>query len=115
MTLMMPDQIKRAFMDRGWVKGAGGDLYYNGNRTTAHPHLHLRTSSIHAGPRPMVGRDIRLAVCMLAFSDGQRGRTFISNEGATVTPGWRDVAARCPMSQATAAEFGWIMSYFTEG
>lgn len=115
MTLMMPEEIKQAFVKRGWVKGAGGDLYFNGSKTTAHPHLHLKTSSIHSGLRPMVGRDIRLAVCMLAYSDGQRGRTFLSEAGERVSAGWRDVAARCPMSEATAAEFFWIMSYFTEG
>jgi hypothetical protein len=112
---MTPTEIKDAFVARGWVKRAGGDLYYDGHGGAAHPHLHLQTSSIHAGPRPQIGGDLRLAVCMLAFSDGRGGTTFVSNYGETVAPDWQVRAAQCPMSAPVHAEFSWIMSYFTEG
>ncbi len=115
MPQMSPTDIKDGFIARGWVRGAGGDLYYNGQGGAVHPHLHLQTSSINSGPRPQIGGDIRMGVCMLAFSNGLRGTTFVSNDGDTIVPDWQGVAAGCNMSAPVAAEFGWIMSYLAEG
>ncbi|MCO6381101.1 MAG: hypothetical protein JXQ91_19785 [Vannielia sp.] len=118
MTKMMPYEVQDAFLRRGWKSGAGGDLYYNGARTTDHPHLHMRLSNIHGGPRPNVGGDIRMGVTMLAFSGGPGGgggTTFISNNGDTVRPGWKAIAGPLAMNGSIREEFGWVMDYFVNG
>ena len=113
MPQMLPTAISDAFRDRGWARGAGGDLYYNGQRNTLHPHLHLRLG----GPRPGVGGDIRLAVGMLAWSVGVpgQGMTFIGSNGDWVRPNWSHDCNPLPMNPATREEFAWIMSYFVYG
>ncbi len=118
MPKMSPHEIQAAFQRRGWVSGAGGDLYFNGARTTTHPHLHLRIANIHAGLRPEQGGDIRIAVTMLAHSGGAAGgggTTFISNNGDTVRRPWIPAAAGLAMSPGTREELGWIMDYFVNG
>lgn len=114
MTQMLPTDISDAFRARGWVRGAGGDLYFNGSRTTAHPHLHLQLG----GPRPRVGGDIRLAVGMLAHSGGAQGgggTTFIRNQGDWIRPNWSHDCRGLVMNPATREEFAWILGYFVYG
>lgn len=115
MPQMMPSDIRDAFIRRGWQSRAGGELYFNGLGTTAHPHLHLQIASLRSGTRPQEGRDIRVSVCMLAYSDGRRGKTFISHDGDTVANNWSALAKSCPMSAAVRDEFAWIIDYFTSG
>jgi hypothetical protein len=112
---MFTDDISAAFRARGWVRGAGGDLYYNGRNSSDHPHLHLR---INGRNTVREGRDIRLAVTMLAWSDGMQGaggggRTYI-RDATVIDPNWRQ--NQPPVNYvAVAREFGWIMDYFTTG
>ena len=47
------------------VRSAGGDLYYNGLRTTTHPHLHVQIGNYGM---VRVGRNIQLAVSMMAWT-----------------------------------------------
>ena len=108
-------ELQQAFLARGWVRGAGGELYFNGMQTTGHPHLHMRIATLATGTLPRVGGDIRLGVCMLAYSDGGRGRTFISEAGDRVNLRWRQLAQECPMTPAVRDEFAWIIDYFTSG
>jgi hypothetical protein len=114
-TYMFTDDISKKFRDRGWVRGSGGDLYYNGNSTTEHPHLHLR---IRGQRTVRVGGDIRLAVSMLAWSDGQQGRggggwTYI-RDGEIHDRNWRRNQPSV-RSGAVIEEFAWIMDYFANG
>jgi hypothetical protein len=113
---MLPSDVRRAFERLGWVPYSG-DLYFNGAGTTRHPHLHLKTSSQLRLVR--VDRDIRLAVTMLAWSDGGQGRggggtTFIDGGNVRIHD-WEDYIDIMRMSQAMAGEFSWIMDYFTRG
>lgn len=110
---MLLDDIQRAFTARGWKRGAGGHLYFNGLGTATHPHLHL----ILSGPRPLVGRDVRLAVGMLAWSFGQQhlgvaNPRYIWNDGNAHD---RNAAAPPQGNPAVVAEWQWIMNYFTQG
>jgi hypothetical protein len=118
MTKMAPSDVREAFKRRGWAPRAGGDLYFNGHGTSAHPHLHLQLSSIRSGLRPSEGGDIRIAVCMLAFSEGPRGprgKTFIDGYGNNVARDWSTLAQAAPMSGTVRDEFAWIIDYFTSG
>ncbi len=113
---MLPSDVRSAFERLGWVPYSG-DLYFNGAGTTTHPHLHLKTSSQFRLVR--VDRDIRLAVTMLAWSDGGQGRggggtTFI-RDGNVRIQDWEDYIDIFRMSRAMADEFSWIMDYFTRG
>ena len=112
---MLPSDIRDKFVQRGWQKRSGGDLYFNGYRTTAHPHLHLQTASLRTGTRPREDGDIRLGVAMLAYSVGNRGKTFIKNGGDTVVGSWAALGKSCPMNPETRREYDWIMDYFTSG
>ena len=112
---MMSDDVAAAFRARGWIRGAGGDLYYNGHGSTQHPHLHLR---INGRSTVRVGRDIRLAVVMLAWSDGQQGQggggwTYI-RAGNIVDQNWRRNQPTVD-GGAVVEEFAWIMDYFANG
>lgn len=115
MPSMMPADIRDAFEDRGWKSRSGGELYFNGLGTTSHPHLHLQIASLRTGTRPREGGDIRLAVTMLAYSDGKHGKTFIKGAGETVVSNWSALAKSCPMSPSVRDEFAWIIDYFTSG
>jgi hypothetical protein len=111
---MTRDAVSRAFQARGWVRGAGGDLYFNGLRTSAHPHLHARIGNFGM---VRVGRNIQLAVSMLAWSDGMQGqggggRTYIRG-GEVSDRNWQLNAP--PVNTAVHTEFMWIMDYFTTG
>jgi hypothetical protein len=112
---MFTDDISAAFRARGWVRGSGGDLYYNGRNSTDHPHLHLR---INGRGTVRVGRDIRLAVTMLAWSDGMQGRggggwTYI-RDAQVNDANWRQ--NQPPVNTvAVINEFLWIMDYFANG
>lgn len=109
------EDVARAFRDRGWAPGAGGALYYNGNRTTAHPHLHLQINGYNT---VRVGGDIRLAITMLSWSDGLQGQggggwTYISG-GNVRDYNWRRNQPQIN-SGAVIEEFAWIMDYFANG
>jgi hypothetical protein len=112
---MASDDISRAFQHRGWVRGAGGDLYYNGEgQSTTHPHLHLRIDGRNF-PVPE-GGDIRGAVTMLAWSDGRQGqggggRTYI-RDNRVIDSNWHK---HQPSVAVVVDEFGWIMDYFANG
>jgi hypothetical protein len=111
---MTRDAVSRAFRARGWVRSAGGDLYYNGLRTTTHPHLHVQIGNYGM---VRVGRNIQLAVSMMAWSDGRQGqggggRTYIL-DGEVNDPNWQQNAP--PVNSAVHTEFMWIMDYFTTG
>ena len=117
MPYMLPTQLSDAFQKRGWSRRAGGDLYCDGKGGSDHPHLHLR---LNTAPNIVpVGKDIRLAVNMLAWSDGQQhtgggGRTFIQN-GKVLLTVWQPYNASLGMNGTMAEEFAYIMSYFTQG
>lgn len=112
---MMPSDIRDRFLDRGWQSRSGGELYFNGFRTTTHPHLHLQIASLRSGTRPRIGGDLRMAVTMLAYSDGRHGKTFIRDNGNTVVNNWAALGQTCPMNNETREEFAWIMDYFAFG
>ena len=103
-----------AFRKRGWVKGAGGELYFDGHGKTDHPHLHLRVKQgMH-----LPGKDIRMNVAMLAYSDGKQGqggggKTYILN-GELRIKFWRPDAEKME-NKALYDEFTYIMGYYTEG
>jgi hypothetical protein len=111
--MMSRSDLFDAFRRRGWVKQSA-ELFFDGTRFAEHPHLHMRLAR---DPRVMRGRDIRLGVGMLAFSDGQQGRggggtTFISDGEVTR----RDpllLRGRC--NDAMWDELTWIYDYFTTG
>lgn len=64
----MPTVVRTAFANRGWVAQAS-ELFFDGRGGASHPHLHLRLEGRGTVP---VGGDIRAAVKMLAWSDGQQ-------------------------------------------
>ena len=71
--------VRQGFLDRNWIAGAGGDLYFDGQGGATHPHLHLKIEG--RGTVLTVG-DIRSSAKMLAYSTGQQhlgipGRTFL--------------------------------------
>jgi hypothetical protein len=117
MPYMLPTQISDAFQRRGWARRAGGDLYFDGRGGSDHPHLHLR---LDTGSQVVpVGKDIRLAVRMLAWSDGNQGRggggrNFIQN-GDPVLRVWQTYMVSLGMPASMGEEFAYIMSYFTQG
>lgn len=83
MQFLYSDEIKTRFRRRGWV-WSSGSLYYNGNNTTAHPHLHILIdgqntvrapdASADADDYRRAAGDIRGAVTMIAYSDGMQGQ-----------------------------------------
>lgn len=112
-TLLSRAQCSDGFVRRGWVRGAGGDLYFDGVGGANHPHLHLRIAGT-GGPR-----DIRAGVSLLAWSDGNQGRggggtTFIHNGSVTITV-WQPFIASKNMNGNMGEEFAYIMGYFTLG
>lgn len=114
-THMTSSEVRHVFEQRGWRSNIGGDLYFNGNQTTAHPHLHMLLSSYE---RPRLGRDVRISIRMLAWSAGNGGVNFNSNALADdfqARGDWQTRRTNCGMNQAMQAEVNWIMSYFTEG
>lgn len=119
-THMTSGEVQHVLETRNWAVRAGGQLYFDGHGGSEHPHLHLQIASGRTGTLPRIDRDVRIAIVMLAWSDGRQhlgggGKTFIWNEGNSVAPDWANVASRCDMNQAMKREFQWIMSYFTEG
>ena len=117
MPYMLGTQITDAFVKRGWAKRAGGELYFDGKGGSDHPHLHLRVDTM--GNVVPIGKDVRLAVKMLAWSDGGQGRggggtSFIQN-GEVKIRAWQGYNARLGMSGGMAEEFAFVMSYFTLG
>ena len=112
-THMLSHQVIGVFETRGW-KSSAGSLYFNGKGTTDHPHLHM----VIGRTMPRIDRDVRIAVQMLAWSDGGQGRggggrTFVANE--EVRDNWQNQRKYCRMNAEMAAEFEWIMDYFTSG
>jgi hypothetical protein len=110
---MLSHEVINVFETRGW-KSSAGSLYFNGIGTTAHPHLHL----VIGRTMPRVNRDVRIAVQMLAWSDGGQdrgggGRTFIADE--QVRDNWNDQLRYCRTNASMARELLWIMDYFTKG
>lgn len=117
MPYMLPTQVSEAFEKRGWKRRSGGDLYCDGLGGSEHPHLHLRLNTKANTVR--VGGDIRMAVNMLAWSDGNQGRggggkTFIHN-GEVMLKVWQPYNASLGMNGGMAEEFAHIMGYFTLG
>lgn len=113
MTLMTRSEISDAFVARGWV-ARQGNFFFDGRGGSLHPHLHMMLAS---PPTVRTGRDIRMAVGMLAWSDGQQhrgggGQTFI--QGGQVTQ--RDWRMRVGgVNGGMADELAWIMDYFANG
>ena len=113
---MLPTDVSYAFRNRGWKPRAGGDLYFDGLGGTNHPHLHLRLSSQSL---VRIDGDIRMAVKMLAWSDGGQGRggggiTFI-RDGDVIRQQWQAHMQNARMNASMAEEFAYIMDYFTAG
>ncbi|SFK23913.1 hypothetical protein SAMN03159338_3646 [Sphingomonas sp. NFR04] len=76
MAFLYSDDIKARFRARGWV-WSSGSLYYNGNGTASHPHLHISIDgqrTVRRGSPDRPEGDIRAAVTMIAYSDGGQGR-----------------------------------------
>lgn len=76
MAFLYSDDIKARFRARGWV-WSSGSLYFNGNRTASHPHLHISIDgqrTVRRASRDWSEGDIRAAVTMIAYSDGGQGR-----------------------------------------
>ncbi|WP_162232694.1 hypothetical protein [Sphingomonas sanxanigenens] len=71
MPYMMPMAVRQAYELRGWV-AQQGNLYFDGHGGTAHPHLHLIIEARGTVPTAPGPSDIRSAVKMLAWSDGQQ-------------------------------------------
>lgn len=112
-THMLSHQVINVFETRDW-KSSAGSLYFNGKGTTEHPHLHL----VIGKTMPRVNRDVRVAVQMLAWSDGGQGsggggRTFIADE--QVRDNWERQLGYCRMNADMSRECMWIMDYFTTG
>jgi hypothetical protein len=102
------DGVADVFKVRGWVRGAGGDLYFNGNRTTDHPHLHLK---LNTGIKIALNGDVRGAVNMLAWSDGGQGmggggRTFVA--GGALKANADTQIGLCNLNAAMANEVAFI-------
>lgn len=101
MRFLYSDDIKDRFVARGWV-WSSGSLYYNGNNTAAHPHLHVlingRNTVRRANPRVhpddylSSAGDIRGAITMIAYSDGMQGQ----GGGGTTYMRLRDPVAAGP-------------------
>ncbi|WP_442678876.1 hypothetical protein ACSBM8_15395 [Sphingomonas sp. ASY06-1R] len=141
MPYLMPLAVRDAFQARGWVSQQG-NLYFNGNGGTTHPHLHLILEARGTVQSPPDPSDIRSAVKMLAWSDGQQhnnggGRTLIRVGGRNFVQGTvnfnqqnqdflfaetethpEHLAAILANPQSNAninREMNWICSYFFEG
>lgn len=114
-THMTSEEVRRIFKLRGW-ESSGADLYFNGNRTTAHPHLHMLLNS---KVRPLLERDVRICIGMLAWSAGNGGVNFNSNVSVSddfVAHGdWATRRTNCNMNAAMQNEVNWIIDYFTAG
>jgi hypothetical protein len=113
MTFMTRSDIADAFGARGW-QGRSGEYFFDGRGGTLHPHLHMR---FQGQSTVREGRDIRLAITMLAWSDGRQGQggggqTYISG-GEVTQRDWKAKVGLC--NPAMAEELAWVMSYFTMG
>lgn len=99
MQFLYSDEIKTLFRNRGWV-WSSGSLYFNGNNTAAHPHLHIMIDgqrTVRRGDNEISAGDMRSAVTMIAYSDGGQGhggggRTFMQLQNAPA-PGPRPAGA----------------------
>ena len=79
-----------------------------------HPHLHMR---FNGQGSVRTGRDIRLAITMLAWSDGRQGQggggqTYIS-DGKVTQRDWKSRVGLCNGNMAD--ELAWVMDYFCNG
>lgn len=112
---MLGTEVTDSFKRRGWYP-ASGELFFDGRyeRQTTHPHLHMR---VNGQGTVREGRDVRIAVTMLAWSDGRQGRggggtTFI-RDGEVTRRDWKLFMARCNGNMAD--ELAWVMDYFVNG
>ena len=110
---MTRSEIADAFGARGW-KGQSGEYYFDGNGGKLHPHLHMR---FNGQGSVRTGRDIRLAITMLAWSDGRQGQggggqTYIS-DGKVTQRDWKSRVGLCNGNMAD--ELAWVMDYFCNG
>jgi hypothetical protein len=135
---MMPAAVRQSFEARGWV-AQQANLFFDGNGGSAHPHLHLILESRGTVQTPPGASDIRSAVKMLAWSDGQQhngggGRLLIRVGGRNFVQGnvnfnqqnqdflfapieifpaeLATIMAGGQGSQNINEEMGWVWSYF---
>ncbi len=105
MPYKMPTAVRQSFEARRWVVRQS-DYYFDGRGGTAHPHLHMKieargTVRDGVADQQLPG-DIRGAVKMLAWSDGQQhqgggGRSLIRVGGMDF------VQANVPFNEANQA------------
>ena len=69
-TTMDAESVSKVFETRGWIANSG-NLYFNGNGTADHPHLHLM---LDRSIKIALNGDVRKCVTMLAWSDGKQGQ-----------------------------------------
>ncbi len=95
MPYKMPTVVRQDFQARGWVVQQG-NYFFDGQGGSAHPHLHMLIEgrgTVQAGVAGAGGQgDIRAAVKMLAWSDGQQhqgggGRALIRVGGPNFVQG----------------------------
>lgn len=108
------DGVADVYKTRGWVRGAGGDLYFNGNRTADHPHLHLK---LNTSVKIALNGDVRGAVTMLAWSDGRQGqggggRTIVA--GGAAYSNAQTTIGLCNMNAEMAGECTFILGGLTK-
>jgi hypothetical protein len=110
-------EVIKVFETMGWVHGSGGELYFNGRGTTAHPHLHLRIGDVSSDYYRVMRekKDVRRAIAMVAWSDGGQGRggggvTFIRD--GKLLEGVNGKLGRCNLSNAMYREILWILDFF---
>lgn len=116
MVFMTRSEVTEGFISRGWYQ-TQGNLYFDGSLSraqTVHPHLHLM---IDGQGTVKQGRDIRLSIRMLAYSDGMQGSggggTNFITRGELTRRDYRDFMARCNGNMAD--ELAWVMGYYLDG